>query len=275
MVLGGTAAAAATQVHVQAPGLPEGTPYAHYGTPEAVELSALTMGAYERRVVQTRGALSALETTREYFELSEGGQVVLMPTRELGDSLRSVDGRRVEVIGFVRPLVEQQGKCRISPTQTAPQSYCDNPDLPPTPDLVGTRTHWPRTSITAWSVSDITPLERGHRGPERSPLMDLLAAATPSEKPIRVVGRFCGAGLCGAVEGRPDPSAWVLQDEEASVWVIGKEPKGKGWRLDPAYKGDTTRWLEVTGRLQPCGPARCLRAQSIVLVPRPDASASP
>lgn len=63
--------------------------------------------------------------------------------------------------------------------------------------------------------------------------------------------------------------------ELASVWVIGKEPKGKGWRLDPTYEGDTSRWLEVKGWLRPCGSSRCLRAQSIALVPRPDASPSP
>jgi hypothetical protein len=59
------------------------------------------------------------------------------------------------------------------------------------------------------------------------------------------------------------------------VWIVGKEPKGKGWQLDRTYQGDTSRWVEVTGRIEPCGAARCLRARSVALVPRPDVAPSP
>jgi hypothetical protein len=51
--------------------------------------------------------------------------------------------------------------------------------------------------------------------------------------------------------------------------VIGKEPKGKGWRLDPTYAADTSRWVEVVGRIEPCGATRCLKAKSVNLAPRP------
>jgi hypothetical protein len=105
--------------------------------------------------------------------------------------------------------------------------------------------------------------------------MDVLGADAPSDEPVRVVGRFCGANLCGGLGPRPHPSAWVLQDEDASVWVIGKEPKGKGWRLDPTYQGDTSRWIEVVGRVEPCGATRCLKAKSIALAPQPSPSAAP
>jgi len=248
----------------------------------AAELSEVALGGYLRRAVRTRGRLTPLEPGGRYFELSEGGKVVLMPVGELGD-IGSLNGRRVEVVGFVRPLVETQGTCVVEDSRArsgrrrVPQSYCDDPDLPPTPDLgVGVeRAHWPRTSITVWSLSDITPFERGRGGLEHSPLVDLLAERAPSDKRVRVVGRFCGANLCGGLGRRPHPSAWVLQDEDESVWVIGKEPKGKGWRLDPAYDGDTSRRLEVTGRLRRCGQAWCLRAETVALLPRTGASPLP
>ena len=49
------------------------------------------------------------------------------------------------------------------------------------------------------------------------------------------------------------------------VWVLGKEPRGKGWRLDPTYAADSRRWLEVEGRLERCGTAVCLKAKNVVL----------
>ena len=279
IVLGGAAAAAAAQVQIHAPGMRSPTGHGQHGTPVPVELSEVAIGGYLQRVVQTRGTLTPLEPGGQFFELSEGGKVVILSVRELGDALTSLNGLRVEVVGLVRPLVERQETCPLPDRRSAPQSYCDDPDLPPTPDLGAgiERAHWPRTSITVWSVSDITPFGRGRRGAERSTLMDLLAEETHSDKAVRVVGRFCGANLCGGLGPRPHPSAWVLQDEDASVWVIGKKPKGKGWRLDPTDEGDTSRWVEVVGRVEPCGTTRCLKAKSIVLVPRPGAadSASP
>lgn len=269
IVLAGAAAAGAAQVQIHPPGLPQSSSYADHGTPLPAELAEIALGGYLRRAVRTRGTLTPLDTRGEYFELSEGGKVVLIPVRELGDALRSLSGRRVEVVGLVRPLVEQQGTCRLPDGGRAPESYCTDPDLPPTPDLVGMRASWPRTSITAWSVSDITPLERRRGGSERLTLADVLAEEAPSDKTIQVIGRFCGANLCGGLEGPPHPSAWVLKDEDAAVWVIGKEPRGKGWHLDPNDKGDTARWLEVTGRMQPCGSSRCLHARSVALVARP------
>lgn len=279
IVLAGTAVAGATQVQIHAPGMRSPTGHGHHGTAMPAELSEIAVGGYLGRVVQTRGTLTPLEPGGQYFELSEGGKVVVMPVGELGDALNSLNGLRVEVVGLVRPLVERQGTCVVEDPRvrggrrSAPQSYCDNPDLPPTPDVAGReRAHWPRTSITVWSISDITPLDRGRSGGGHSTLMDLLDEATPSGTPVRVVGRFCGANLCGGLGTAPSPKAWVLDDGTTAVWVIGKEPKGKGWRFDPAYRGDTSRWIEVVGRVEPCGTTRCLKAKSVALVPRPHAA---
>jgi hypothetical protein len=91
-----------------------------------------------------------------------------------------------------------------------------------------------------------------------------------------VVGRFCGANPCGGLGPQPHKSAWALQDEEdEAVWVIGKEPKGKGWRLDPTYTADMSRWVEVVGRIEACGATRCLKAKSVNLTARPPEAADP
>lgn len=275
IVLAGAAAASAAQVRIHAPGMRSAAGYDHHGTPMPADLSEIALGGYLRRVVITRGTLTPLETEGQYYELSDGGRVVLMPVGEMGDALRPLSGLRVEVVGLVRPLFSEQGTCMVPPRQPAPQSYCDDPDLPPTPDLVGIRSSWPRTSITVWSVSDITPFGRGPGGAGSSTLTEVLGADGPTGKTVSVVGRFCGANACGGLGPRPHKSAWGLEDEDAAVWVVGKEPKGKGWRLDPTYGGDAARWLHVVGRIEPCGATRCLKAKSVALAPRPQDAAIP
>jgi hypothetical protein len=94
----------------------------------------------------------------------------------------------------------------------------------------------------------------------------LTLPTAPSRRPITVRGRFCGAGLCGNPSGpRPTPEAWVLADTDVAVWVVGRAARGNGWRLDPTYAGDTSRWLEVEGTIERCGPEPCLRARRVEL----------
>jgi hypothetical protein len=173
---------------------PPAPAFEHYGVAQPVELSELLLGSHDRRAVATKGFVSPLDITGHYYELSGGGNVLLIPVSELGASMSQLTGRRVEVVGLVRQLVQNQGTCLLG-QQSYPQSYCDNPDLPPTPDLSGDRAGWPRWSITAWSILDITPLEKRRGGPELASLADALASAAPADKPVRVIGRFCGANL--------------------------------------------------------------------------------
>jgi hypothetical protein len=51
--------------------------------------------------------------------------------------------------------------------------------------------------------------------------------------------------------------------------VTGKKPEGRGWRLDPGYKGDTVRWLQVTGRVETQGEVTYLRASKVALAGAP------
>lgn len=256
------------QVTIQPPGTAVGKD--KYGLVQPAEVSELAAEMYLRRAVRTRGFLNPLDFAGRYYTLSDGGaQVVLIPAADYAKGLKSLAGRRVEVEGFVRRLVSDQGTCPVPPDRRrVPQSLCDNPELPPTPDLQGEAETWPRVSITTWYIGDITEPGRTH-GESRDLIGDILAPEAPSGKPVRVVGRFCGANLCGDLGAAPVQGAWVLDDGVTAVWVIGKEPSGKGWRLDPAYKGDTSRWIEVVGRVEPCGTTRCLKAKSVALVPRP------
>jgi hypothetical protein len=238
-------------------------------------LDDLAQGRHDREVVRVRGQLVRLGMDDKYRELREGGtRVLVIVVGELDREVRSFLGRRVEVVGFVRQLVDDQGTCR-SRGQTVPSSFCLDNDLPPTPDLQG-RMDWPRVSITIWSVADdFASLRRGRPGDAASRLADLLAAGDTADEVV-VVGRFCGAGLCGQPPSAPpEPRAWLLQDGETSIWVVGREAKGSGWRLDPAYAADSARWLEVTGRLARCSDTPCLRAKKVAIAPPPQGETDP
>jgi hypothetical protein len=260
-------ARAAPQVRVTLPGTSVGSD--QYGTVQPAEISEIAGEMYVRHAVRTKGVLGPLDFEGRYFRLSDGlSAVVLIPAANFQEGLKSLLGRRVEVEGYVRQLVEHQGTCQLD-RAVVPTSVCDNPELPPTPDLTKDAVDWPRVSVTAWYVGDLTTSDR-KRNTERDLIGDALDASAPAGKTVRVAGRFCGAGLCGGLGAPPVPKAWALFDDVTAVWVVGKDPAGKGWKLDPAYRADTARWVEVTGRVEPCGPTRCLRAKSVALIPRQD-----
>jgi hypothetical protein len=91
-----------------------------------------------------------------------------------------------------------------------------------------------------------------------------------------VVGLFRGRNLYGDLSGTvADPSAWVLKDGSSAVWVFGRKPEGKGFKLDPQYKGDTSRWLEVTGRVLVLNDVVCLKASKVALTSAPAVETGP
>jgi hypothetical protein len=249
---------AAAQVAVQVPGMkvPERR------VTRQAELVAIAAGEHDRVNVATRGHLARLDGP--YFALEQGtARVMVIPMPGSSALLEALLGRELRVEGFVRRLYERQGTC----LQRMPQSYCEDPDLPPTPDRAG-RGDWPRLSITIWSAVDLAPGETGTAA-GRGSLADLLDGTEPNEL-LTVRGRFCGVSLCARPSTPPpERGAWRIADGDASIWVVGKAPGGKGWRLDPGYAGDASRWVEVTGKVVACGKGRCLRASKVELAPAP------
>jgi hypothetical protein len=247
-------------------------PYVQYGTPVPATVAEIAGGRYSHEAVRVRGRLALLDLPNQYYKLRDGtDEIVVIPVETLQGAARAFTGQRVEVVGLVRELKDSQGTCRFL-GMVVPESKCLDPELPPTPDLGPTRTHWPRMSVTIWSIEDARPLDGGRKGPEEA--SDTLAALLGNEGTsgkVHVRGRFCGRNLCGGLSTSPPTAdAWVLQEGESAIWVVGKRPKGSGWALDPSYRGDTTRWLEVVGQVRTCGATRCLQADSVALVKSPD-----
>ena len=91
-----------------------------------------------------------------------------------------------------------------------------------------------------------------------------------TKETVKVRGQFRGRNLFGDVEtGGAPADGWVIKDGPFAVWIIGRRPKGKGWSLDPESRGDTTKWVQVTGRLDRKGGVTRLRAEDVELVPPP------
>ncbi len=95
-------------------------------------------------------------------------------------------------------------------------------------------------------------------------------ALTPSaysNKTVTVSGRFRGRNLYGDLPSAPSASRWdfVLASAEAALWIVGKEPKGKGFELDIQARADTGRWLQVTGTASTHKGMMLIRASTISL----------
>ena len=98
-----------------------------------------------------------------------------------------------------------------------------------------------------------------------------MTRAAADGKPLTMAGQFRGANLCADLPpaSRRDAADWILLTPEGAVWVVEHRPEGRGFRLDPESRGDTSRWLQVRGKVEVSGEARYVRASSVELVPRP------
>jgi len=91
---------------------------------------------------------------------------------------------------------------------------------------------------------------------------------------VRVVGQFRGHNLYGDL-----PAAsfrhrldWVLKESRAAVWVTGRPPRGRDFKLDPNVQDDVRTWLEVVGRAVVRDGQVVVRAEKVALVPAPAAA---
>jgi hypothetical protein len=125
----------------------------------------------------------------------------------------------------------------------------------------------------AYSLGPAKPSQAGRTG--LLALEDLVARPDRlAGEMVKVVGQFRGKNLFGDLDGADEPSdGWVIKDGAFAVWVVGKKPKGSGWSLDPTSRGDTVRWVQVTGTLDRKGKVTRIKAMDVALVPPPSAAA--
>ena len=95
------------------------------------------------------------------------------------------------------------------------------------------------------------------------------------DRTVTVTGRFRGRNLYGDLPEAPGTSRtdFVLRSADAAVWVVGKEPRGKGFDLDVMARVDTGRWLQITGIVRGSDRLVEIEAEEIEQVERPERSA--
>ncbi len=267
ILLGGQGAA----TQIKPPDLPPA--FASYGAPEPLELWRITSNGaqYHRTNATTSGDLRVLPSSAEYLVLADGAaRVLVIPAMgDLREASRLI-GRHVQLEGIVRvlPATQETVLCR---GQRMLASQCEDPELPALPNA---RADWPAVSISVIRMTEIGTGEPRGAGSGGLGLGGLLTDGDRHEgQTVTVVGLFAGRDLYGDLPAGSarTPSDWVLKLGPHAVWVTGKKPEGKGWRLDPGYKGDTARWLQVTGRVERQGDVTFLRASKVALTKPPKA----
>jgi hypothetical protein len=108
-----------------------------------------------------------------------------------------------------------------------------------------------------------------------SPTLRAIALAPDKyeNRSVTVSGRFRGRNLYADLAAPlPTPTKWdfVVQSADASIWISGLRPRGKGFELDPAARVDTGRWVQVTGTVRRQGSRVWIEAREIELAPPPD-----
>lgn len=125
----------------------------------------------------------------------------------------------------------------------------------------------------ALRVSTIEPVEArapaGLVAPLR--LADLLKAPPGRKQQVRVIGRYRGANsfIDLPLASRRSPNDWVIKDQTIAVWILGRQPTGKGFALTPNSPIDTTRWVAVTGTVEARGGILYVHASRVELSPPP------
>jgi hypothetical protein len=110
---------------------------------------------------------------------------------------------------------------------------------------------WPRPGeVSALVVTDASAL----KADLAPPTLRMLALAPEDYvgQRVTITGQFRGRNLYGDLPQSPGATKWdfVLHSGEASLWVTGQRPRGKGFNLDVDARVDTGHWLQVAGAVR-------------------------
>jgi len=89
---------------------------------------------------------------------------------------------------------------------------------------------------------------------------------------VTISGRFRGRNLhADLASPLPAPTKWdfVIQSADASMWIGGLRPRGKGFELDPNARVDTGRWVQVAGTVRREGSRVWIEGREIELASAP------
>jgi hypothetical protein len=109
--------------------------------------------------------------------------------------------------------------------------------------------NWPRPG----EVLVVNVTSAGPAAPLTAPSLRNIALVPDRyvDQRVTIQGQFRGRNLFGDQPQSPPGGdarrEFVLRSAEASVWVTGRQAKGRGFTFDISSRLDTRRWLEVSG----------------------------
>lgn len=106
---------------------------------------------------------------------------------------------------------------------------------------------WPKPGeVFVLRVTDVFPANSVSTPGLRDIVLDV---GKYLDRQVTLTGQFRGRNLYGDLPQAPGLSRWdfVVKSADASLWVTGTQPKGKGFDLNVSARIDTSRWLEVSG----------------------------
>ena len=132
------------------------------------------------------------------------------------------------------------------------------------------RGQWPgRDQIYVLLAASLTP-----SSPPRAPTVRAIALTPDNyvDREVKVIGRFKGRNLYGDLPFALGKGKWdfIIQSADASLWVTGVRPRGKGFDLDPGKRVDTGKWVDVTGVVKLHGVTTYIEASAIALATAPE-----
>ncbi len=91
---------------------------------------------------------------------------------------------------------------------------------------------------------------------------------------ISVVGQFRGRNLFGDLPEAPAQHrhSFVLRSSDAALWVLGVQPRGKGFNFDPGRRIDSGRWVKVQGTVRTARGLTWIDGTTIELTAEPESS---
>jgi hypothetical protein len=211
-----------------------------HGRPVPVGIGELleNPGVFEDRAVRVRGIAEPLSKVSA-LDLADGdSRLRIVPQPEIAAVVAAAErdwkGREVEVAGVVRRGASGAGG--------------------------------PSHEVAFWEFAG--PDADSAAGAEvRSVSLRDLASGSDrfAGQLVRVVGKFRGRNLWHDLPDGGPRSGWVIKSGRQALWVVGHSPSGRGFHLDPDLERDTTRWLEVVGRVEDHGGLPVLRARTVAL----------
>ena len=225
--------------------------------------------SYQRAHVIVVGKLQPLALGKGMTLQDGGANILVIPGHEVTDSeLSPLIGGRVEIRGIMRRIRQKESVRGVD------RDLIEDPGLPVLP---GIDSRLPRNSITVLGILDRgESLRRTSASPASVIVQEILEdPAEHAGKKVRLVGQFRGRNLFGDLPAASQRSRddWVLKDGDTALWITGKEARGKGWALDPAYQGDTARFVAVEGKPEVVNGMVYLRASKVTLAAKPETPA--